>query len=683
MKNKWIGYVGILCSLIFISCSAVVDDPPETLQDSKVPLSSLHLKSSNQCDGLKGYIEASWAEQFTWIPGNFAVIDSTEGDGSIAIAADTTPDDVSQTNIQEPGVDEADWVKTDGDGNFYVVDGEFLVIEQGFPPEELGELSRLNLEAIPRALYLDKETKRVMVIAKKRPLVISDIKSSDAAAQLFLPPPQEFELIFIDVADLNDPVITERLVLEGYSIGSRRVGDRVHLVSRFRIPLPEALQDPSFQDLIARYREAARNGESEEVEARKEEIQTAVHNVVKLIPSEDFLPNGVRVVDGVGQNVSLLSCGDVLQPGVKVRPALLLITSIDIDGSNPSAVGIMNNAWLVYASKEHFYVSQRSGGWFWRVNQSQQTAIYKFKISDAQPQYLATGSIDGWVKDQFSFSEFEGFLRVASTEFGVDQETNRRQTYNHLFVLEDQGGGTLAVIGSARGFGLNERIFAVGFLEERGFIVTFRRIDPLFAFDLSDPFDPILVGELEIPGFSTYIHPIGRDHLLTVGRIRGNLQLQLFDVSDLANPTLLHRYTPPGAFHSFTGAAYDHRAFTYYSPRDLLVIPMMTQSGSSYFSGMVAFRVSLTEGFTELGRVDHADLAKQVYCKDILPEEAWRSEACKDGRNGWWATPRRSVIMTSEEETYLYTISNIGIKATPVETPATVLGSVLFPLAHH
>jgi uncharacterized secreted protein with C-terminal beta-propeller domain len=391
-----------------------------------------------------------------------------------------------------------------------------------------------------------------------------------------------------------------------------------------------------------------------------------------------LLPQAER---GSSAALPLLSCSDVYRPDVQLDPGLLIVTSVDTDGGNPSAVGIVNNAWSMYASREHLYVSQSSGGWWWHGSQAPHTAIYKFALSSGRPAYTATGKIDGWVKDQFSFSEYRGFLRVATTEDRVNSDTNQWQPTNHLFVLKDAGAGALEVAGSVQGFAPGERIFAVRFLEDRGFVVTFRLVDPLFAFDLSDPTNPTLKGETEIPGVSTYLHPIDRDHLLTVGRVGSNVQLQIFDVSDLGHPTLQHKYVPPGAGFSYSGAEYDHLAFTYYAPRNVLVIPLVTADASfgNYFSGMAAYRVSLTDGFTEMGRVDHADLAKEAYCGDVSPGELWRAEYCAAGWYLWGAAPRRSIIMTGGDTTYLYSVSDIGIKATEVEAPNVTLGRVLFP----
>ncbi len=683
MKTRVVGSWVLAASLALVAgCGAKDNTTSGGESGVRVPLASLQLKPSAGCDDLKRYLEASWIEGFTSAPFHFSrgggAVSVTAGDGPTAAGA--APDDVSQTNTQEPGVDEADRIKADRNGYLYAVSNDFLVIEQGFPPEALHELSRLDLGASGQALYLDEVNHRVVVIASAAtpvPVVVAA-----AAPVSDVPVVPSVDLIFVDVSDPAAPSIIQRLSLEGFAVGSRRVGNRIHLVSRFWISLPKVLQDnPTLQDLVDRYQAAVRDNRINERDQLKQDIRDAIHAAVESLDVETLLPRAVRRIDAVDTSVPLLSCAEIYRPEVELDPGLLVVTSVDTDGGNPSAVGIMNNAWLMYATRDHLYVSQSSGGWWWSASQTPQTAIYKFALSDARPAYLATGSIDGWVKDQFSFSEYRGFLRVASTEDGFDRETSQWRPTNHLFVLEDGGDGALAVAGSVRGVAPGERIFAVRFLDDRGFVVTFRRVDPLFAFDLSDPTHPVLVGETEIPGVSTYLHPIDRDHLLTVGREGGNVQLQIFDVSDLKNPTLQHRYTPPGAALSFSDAEYDHLAFTYYAPRNLLVIPLVTVDVATgvYFSGMAAYRVSLADGFAELGRVDHADLAKEAYCSNILPDELWRAESCAQGWYLWGAVPRRSVVMTSGDATYLYSVSDIGIKATAIDAPNSTLGHVLFP----
>jgi uncharacterized secreted protein with C-terminal beta-propeller domain len=649
-------------------------------------LAALQLKPSSGCDDLKGYLEASWLERLISPP---IIYLRDGGGGPVALegavpadAAQALPDDVSQTNTQEAGVDESDFVKADRDGNIYAVRNGFLVVEQGFPPRDLREISRVDLGADGHAMYLDEPNRRLVVVASNRLSYPVPLAASDPAVILPEPVNPKIVLIFIDVADPAAPEITDRLSLDGYTVGSRRVEDRIHLVSRLWIPLPPVLEDNQpIRDLVARYQTALYEGRTDDADRLELEIRVAIHAAVSSLDVDALLPQAARVREGVESSLRLLSCGDVYRPEVQLDPGLLVVTSVDTDGGNPSAVGVMNNAWLMYASREHLYVSQSSGGWWWSGSEAQQTAVYKFGLSGGRPTYLATGRVDGWVKDQFSFSEYQGHLRVAATEDRVNPGTGQWEPVNHLVVLKDAGTGTLVATGSVRDLARGERIFAVRFLDDRGYVVTFRQVDPLFAFDLSNPSDPVLKGEVEIPGFSTYVHPIDRDHLLTVGRSGNNVQLQIFDVSDLANPRRTHQHVPSGAAFSYSGAEYDHLAFTYYGPRNLLVIPLVTSDAAADFSGLAAYRVSLAAGFTELGRVDHADLAKEAYCSEIQPDETWRSDACANGWYLWGAAPRRSVVMTSGDATYLYSVSDIGIKATAIDAPGVVLGRVLFPNA--
>jgi hypothetical protein len=608
-----------------------------------------------------------------------------EGDGTATTGGDAAPpDEVTRTNTQEEGVDEADRVEADGEGRLYVVNGGFLVIEQGFPPQQLQELSRLKLETDAYGLYLDEARKRLAILAY-RWVPVEGLPVNHSVAVLPSPAVVYDELIFVDVADPAQPRITERLLVEGFQMNNRRIENRIHLVSQFWVPEPEALEnDETFSEQVNRYREVVWNetGTTQEIEQLKGEIRQTIQNVLAETDIAALLPHAFRRIGEVETGFALLSCSDVFLPEVKEDLGLLIVTSVDTDGSNLASTALINNAWLTYASKEHLYVTQSSGGWWWDPDQPSQTAIYKFGISDDKPVYLATGSIDGWIGNRFNLSEHEGFLRVVATEDRVNPETNQFERKNHLFVLEDDNAGELKVAGSVLGFAPGERITGARFLGDRGFVVTFRQVDPLFAFDLSDPRQPKLMGELTIPGFSTYLHELDESHLLTIG-IEGNaIQLQIFDVTDLTDPKLLHKHIPSGGGQfAWSQATFDPHALTFYSPRNLLAIPLVTwdfSTGTS-FSGIAAFRVSIADGFAELGRVDHSDLAFQVYCTNIPPDQAWIADQCKGGEFLGGAAPTRSVMMTSGPDTFLYSLSNIGVKATPIDQPQNLLGSVIFP----
>ncbi len=678
----------LLFFIVLISlagCSRPLDQDGTS---NAVPLNALKLTPSADCNDLKQYVEEVLVERYTRkappVCLDCPILIPGEG-GAATVGADVPPpDDVTRTNTQEEGVDEADLVEVDAEGRLYVVNGGFLVIEQGFPPQQLQELSRLHLGVHAYGLYLDEERRRVVIFAYR------SVPSEDQAVShsvAVLPESDTFynEMLFVDVADPTQPRMTEKISIEGDQIDTRRIEKRIHLVSRFWVPEPEGLKnDEAFFELVNRYREIVwnENGTAQEIEQLKEAIRQAIYEAMAETDMQTLLPRAFRQVGETETDLTLLSCSDVLLPEVKEDLGLLIVTSVDTDGSNLAATALINNAWQTYASKEHLYVVQSSGGWWWSPDQPSQTALYKFGISDEKPVYLATGSVDGWVNNRFHLSEHEGFLRVTSTEDRVHPETNQFQRKNHLFVLEDDNAGEMKVVGSVLGFAPGESITGARFLGDRGFVVTFRQVDPLFAFDLSDPRQPKLMGELTIPGFSTYLHPLDETHLLTIGLDAGNVQLQIFDVTDLTHPTLLHKYIPAGGGQfAWSQATFDPHAFTFYSPRNLLAVPLVTLDFSThaFFSGMAAFRVSVAEGFTELGRVDHSDMAFQVYCTNIPPDQSWIADQCKAGGFLDGAVPTRSVMMTSGPDTFLYSLSNIGIKATPIDQPQNVLGSVIFP----
>jgi beta propeller domain-containing protein len=213
-------------------------------------------------------------------------------------------------------------------------------------------------------------------------------------------------------------------------------------------------------------------------------------------------------------------------------------------------------------------------------------------------------------------------------------------------------GGRLRVVGSLTGLAPGERIFSARFEGPRGYVVTFRQIDPLFTLDLSDPARPRAVGELKIPGFSTYLHPLDADHLLAIGRevvdrpqgpVVAGLALQVFDVSDLADPRLVHKHVL-GAAGSSSDALYDHKAFNYFAARATLGIPYSDWSGPgrAFRSSLELFRVTTAGGIAPLGSVDHSDLVAPGALSGY----------------GWTPYVRRSVMI----DDFVYSISSGGLK---------------------
>lgn len=259
---------------------------------------------------------------------------------------------------------------------------------------------------------------------------------------------------------------------------------------------------------------------------------------------------------------------------------------------------------------------------------------FEFKSDPKFPNYQASGTVLGNVKNQFSLDEREGTLRVATTEnkmyvdatgkYVAPERTDptdpnqppvtRPNTVNRVFTLQ-QNGAWLDVAGDVGELAPNEQIFSVRFVGTRGYVVTFRRVDPLFVIDLAQPKSPTVLAALKIPGFSEYMHPLDENHLLTIGREADStgrtqgLALQIFDVTNGANPILNHKFVYTGSEYGSSEAESDHKAFTYFADKNLLAFPYYSYNYSSGYSAkstLELFKVETGNGFSKLGAIDHS-----------------------------------------------------------------------------
>jgi len=263
---------------------------------------------------------------------------------------------------------------------------------------------------------------------------------------------------------------------------------------------------------------------------------------------------------------------------------------------------------------------------------------------------VASGAVRGYLLNQFSLSEYQGNLRVASTEepdWWSPPEAAARPSESLVTVLAERDG-RLAQVGQVDGLGRGERTYAVRFLGPRGYLVTFRQTDPLFTLDLSDPAHPAVRGELQIPGFSSYLHPIDETTLIGVGqaaddggRVQGT-QVSLFDVSDLTAP---RRIAQRSLDTDWSEAESDHHAFLWWPARNLLVLPVQTygETGATSFLGAVGLDVTRATGITPIARVRHPD---------------------DPDRPG--SPVRRSVVVGDA----LYTVSDTGVLGSSLDTLA-------------
>jgi uncharacterized secreted protein with C-terminal beta-propeller domain len=349
----------------------------------------------------------------------------------------------------------------------------------------------------------------------------------------------------------------------------------------------------------------------------------------------------------------MVACDDVRKPTAFSGPGMLTLLTLDLHkGLAPlDSDSLMTDAQTIYASKRSLFVATER--WFdpaasdpeQQVEPGRFTAIHRVAIDDPESaEYRASGQVRGFVLNQFSLSEHKDALRVATTD-QPPWRANAMQRESESFVtVLEEGGKVLSEVGRVGGLGLGERIFAVRFMDDAAYVVTFRQVDPLYTLDLSNPQKPAVRGELKILGFSSYLHPIGNELLLGLGQdateqgqTRGT-QLSLFDVSDLSAPRRLHQQSLGESTSS--EAEYDHHAFLYWPPTKLSVVPLSSYgSPEDPFNGAVGFRIDRDKGISELGRAAH------------------------DG-----AAIRRSLVVRGR----LLTVSDQGVLASTLDTLAPV-----------
>jgi len=591
-------------------------------------------------------------------------------------------DDYTDTNVQEQGVDEADLVKTDGETLFLATGGYLLlydVADQAAAPE----LGRVDIEGFVSDLY----------IYDGIALVFSRIYSEALSPDIWPEVDRDdlyygiVKLTMIDYSVRTDPVVVRELYVEGDLVSSRRVE------AAARIVLSSGKMAANLQYYVD-YEQCQDETSCQEAIAALIEANTAIIQNTTLA---DWLPRYYSILyTGNAPEIesgNLSECDDHYRPAAPLGNGILSVLTLRLDdpGARQADISIVSDGMIVYASQTNLYVAGAADvfwewGWVTEENYDDTCPIHRFDIADptGPAVYRGTAEVTGWLLNQFSMSEYDGYLRVATTYGGWPSADPER---NGVFIYAlDENGFTPA--GSLAGLAENETIYAVRMMGERGFVVTFMQTDPLFTIDLSDPNNPQLVGELEIPGFSSYLHPMDENHLLAVGQggdewgSDGTLVVSLFDVSDFAHPQRLSQYN---FGWTYSDAQYDHHAFLYDPSLNLLALPLTdygwygedevgsgsgeTEPGDEpdepvddddvaddddngtgdYFAGVVVLNVSVDEGFTEEARIDHDGME---------PEE---------GSDEYWydmPQPRRSVRVGG----YLFTVSDVALIVTDIDT---------------
>jgi hypothetical protein len=670
--------------------------------------SHVSLARAASCDSLAQSVRDTAVQQMrsqmdSWKHGNGGYGLPAAGGVGTAGASGAGPASYSTTNTQVAGVDESDFVKNDGT-RIFVLSGRTLFTATSWPPQSLAVAGKLTIEGWPSTMFLEGNQLVVFSSIWTVPAGggLGPSGSAPGGVTAAACPVggcywgwATTKITVVDVSDLSAPAVASEVYLPGYSAGARRVGSSVRLVLSDGVRWPEAIRwwpayDPSlYQD-------------PNKLDAAISALEDANEAIIRTTPLQSWFPEGQRKLgDGRVIDVSY-SCSDFYLSNAPERLGLVTIATLDLahPDAGVSRASIVGEPGVLYATVKHLYLASQHWWWWTMAGQRDWTYVHEFDISDpATAAYVGSGGVEGHVGDQFAMDEKDGYLRIATSTIGYSQDPAVPNAFHldvssRLSVLAPQpiegGGSTLVLIGEIAPLVAGERLFATRFTGDTGYAVTFRYVDPLVTLDLSDPAHPKKVAELTLPGFSTYLQPIDAGHLLAIGTelpldsagrpdfSRRSLELSLFDVSDLAHPTRTAQALI-GTAWAYSEALWDHHAFNWYRPDPgkpgLLAIPFSDwiqplPAGTPWWSGFVSdvrlFSVDPAKGIAPLGSLGMGDVYIQQGSGD------WT----------WWYMPwvRRSVLATDQAgSTFVYAVSDVGIRAAELTQLGIPLATALFP----
>jgi hypothetical protein len=462
------------------------------------------------------------------------------------------------TNVQEAGVDEPDVVKTDGK-ILLRLDGDDLTTYSvtGKAPERL---SRFDLPGTT-----DQQPE--MLLVGDRAVVIAQRWNQDGPRT---------NVVTVDLSDPKSPKVVSESRYDAALLSARQYGDTVRLVLSTGLPQLDFVQP---------------EGRFTQRQALKENRKVLASSTIG-----EWLPGVSDTVDGEeGDAKQLVGCGDMSRPADFTGGG-----SISVVGYDPAAptkrstTGIATSSQTVYSSTDRLYLATSAFRWGgpccvmvdrmprpgWGGSGDGTTQLHAFSLDGRTAAYVGSGEVEGTVRDRWSMDAVDGTLRVAA---GPSSETGNS---NAIVTLTEEDW-QLVPLGRVDRLGVNEQIMSVRWFDDLAILVTFRQTDPLYAIDLSDPAHPKAVGSLKIPGYSDYLHPIGKDRILGLGvdandqgMSRGG-QVAVFDLADLNNPRRLGvaRY----ARNIEVRAGQDPRQFTWLPDRQtaLTVISRYGRAGGA------------------------------------------------------------------------------------------------------
>jgi uncharacterized secreted protein with C-terminal beta-propeller domain len=513
----------------------------------------------------------------------YALSDAKASTPNLAGSAESTKEKFSTTNVQVDGVDESDIIKTDGTNIYTIVSNTVKIIKPD-PLEVLATINKDNNFFNPQELYIDNN--RLVVIGFEYEEVKIDDKvypatqakpavDSKMAIMPYIRQNNYTKVMIYDVSNPTAPVLVRETKVEGDNVSTRKIGNNLYFITNKWVYSGGVGIMPMVRE----------NGLDK------------VMPITNLSYFPHFSQNNIITVASV----------NIVETEKSVKTESFLGGGENVYVSN-------NNLYIAVTN----YQNADDKGEY-----TQTTKIYRFALSDGEIFLNGTGEVSGTVLNQFSMDEYDSHFRIATSIQKWTEKENIMK--NQLFVLDE----TMNISGSIQDIAPGERIYSTRFLGEKGYMVTFRNVDPFFAIDLSDHTNPKIMGALKIPGFSDYLHPYDENTIIGFGKdtavvknkwnnedmaIALGFKLSAFDVTDFANPVESFKEVI-GDRGTNSEISYNHKVLLVDKETGLLAFPIdvyeakdktnIEEYGKFAYQGLFLFKFSKETGFQEIGKITH------------------------------------------------------------------------------
>lgn len=522
----------------------------------------------------------------------------------------------STTNIQVEGVDEADIIKIDGQYAYLSSENKIFIVKV-YPAEKMAILSSTILDGRILGLFVNDD-RLIVFEGSVSPTLkpVPDLTRREVIPHL---DPQGVNLKIYDISKREAPILLKELFLEGHYLNSRMIGEWVYVV----------VSQPAIY-WIEDYREV----------------------ILPRIYVDD------RIVELPATEIHYSS------ESIDVPESYAIIVAVNIQFEDVEAkyrVLLNGYATNMYVSQKTMYITMPHGEWW---QDKEKTIIHRIVIQGSTINFQASGIVPGRVLNQFSMDEYKGFFRIATTNGQVIR--GRETSSNNVYVLNED----LKIVGLLENLAPGERIHSARFMGDRCYLVTFKKVDPLFTIDMSHPENPRILGKLKIPGYSDYLHPYDEKHIIGIGKETieaeegdfawyQGLKISLFDVSNVKSPKEIDKLII-GDRGTDSPALRDHHSILFDRNRNLLVVPILeaklsfdmyeedirpSTHGDFVFQGVYVINIDPKVGLLTRGKITHLENFEELL------------------KSGYYFESEYEITRSFYIENVLYTISDRLIKS--------------------